>query len=92
MKKGLALYETLLIFMVLGMVALVVFMATTEEKENKMGISKLYVCLECHIEFKITVESDKDEKTIKDQYPDSAAALEDLDSCPFCMGDIEEIN
>jgi hypothetical protein len=37
MKKGIALYEALIIVLVLGMVALVVFMATTEEKENKMN-------------------------------------------------------
>lgn len=34
MKKGIALYEVLLIFVIFGMVALVVFMATTEEKEE----------------------------------------------------------
>lgn len=58
-----------------------------------MGISKLYVCLECHVEFKITVESDKDEKTIRDQYPTSAKAInEGLTECPFCAGNIEEID
>lgn len=38
MKKGIALYEALLIFTILGMVALVIFMATTPEREeNKMN-------------------------------------------------------
>lgn len=36
MKKGLALYEALLIFVILGMVALVVFMAIIQEKEENI--------------------------------------------------------
>jgi DNA-directed RNA polymerase subunit RPC12/RpoP len=56
-----------------------------------MGISKLYACLECCVEFKITVESDKDEKIIRDQYPNSAEAIDaGIDECPFCGGRIEE--
>ena len=56
-----------------------------------MGISKLYACLECHVEFKITVESDKDEELIRDQYPSAAKAIDaGIDECPFCGGRIEE--
>ena len=37
MKKGMALYEFLLIFVMLGLVVLIIFMATTSEKENTMN-------------------------------------------------------
>ena len=57
-----------------------------------MGISKLYACLECCVEFKITVESDKNEELIRDQYPNSAKAIDEgLDECPFCACGLREI-
>lgn len=57
-----------------------------------MGISKSYQCSRCHIEFTITVEADKDEQTIRNQYPTSASAIDNgLDECPFCGNDIFEI-
>ena len=95
MKKGIALYEALLVMIILGLfVSFGLMIITAEKKEIKiMGISKLYVCLECHIEFKIIVESDKDEETIRDQYPTSAKAIDlGLDECPFCGGSIDEVD
>lgn len=59
-----------------------------------MGISKSYECHgDCLVYFKITVEPDKDEATIRDQFPSSARIIEKgLEKCPFCGGDIEESN
>lgn len=57
-----------------------------------MGISKTYNCTRCHVYFRITVEPDKDEELIRDQYPNSAKAInEGLEACPFfCEGELEE--
>lgn len=53
-----------------------------------MGISKSFDCLDCHVFFTVTVEKDKPEDIIRDQFPNSAEALEKLDECPFCGGEI----
>lgn len=57
-----------------------------------MGISKTYNCLRCHVYFEVTVEPDKDEETIRSQYPNSAEAIDKgLEACPFfCEGELEE--
>lgn len=57
-----------------------------------MGISKFYECIGCHIQFAITVEPDKDEKSIREHFSDSANAIDKgLDECPFCACGLREI-
>ena len=56
-----------------------------------MGISRDYECLDCNVNFQITVEPDKPEETIRELYPDAAEAInKGLDECPFCGGVLEE--
>lgn len=54
--------------------------------------TRAFSCSHCMVDFEINVEPGKDDKALREEFPESLAWLKNEMVCPFCCGSLEEMS